>query len=343
MDISTPLASGTPSGSCGTDSIGGGTGTAYGLQAVPLTGDGRYQVGWTGGTRRGYYSGFVNLEDESGVVARIACFAMVCHHCGSSYVEFFPNARQESLLIGMLHAFMVMGVPERVLTDNMRSVVTGRDLDGRHVWNREYAQFMEAVGFRTTLCRPRHPFTKGKVERLVRFVKENFLAGRPFTTIGRLNEEALAWCAERGGEWRRALACVPAEEHEARCLPASRELEFTEEVSMYLCPRRRVSFDGFVCYEGRRFGVPYWYAGRDCRVSREGEWVHVYSDDLSQELVVHPVTWDRADCPCEGQWADAGQPEELPTQPVTTAVRVAAPPTGDPDLARFDFEGRLGA
>ena len=33
---------------------------------------------------------------------------------------------------------------------------------------------MKNLGFETKLCKPRHPFTKGKVERLVRFVKDNF-------------------------------------------------------------------------------------------------------------------------------------------------------------------------
>ena len=53
---------------------------------------------------------------------KCACFVMVCHHCGFRYIEFFPNSMQESLFIGMLHAFSVMGVPRRVLTDNMKSV-----------------------------------------------------------------------------------------------------------------------------------------------------------------------------------------------------------------------------
>ena len=78
----------------------------------------------------------------------------------------------------MLHAFSALGVPATVLTDNMKSVVVRRDADGRPVWQADYAEFMGVVGFRTRLCRPRHPYTKGKVERLVRFVKGNFLAGR---------------------------------------------------------------------------------------------------------------------------------------------------------------------
>lgn len=144
-----------------------------------------YQMDW----------GFVAVERPGGERARIACFAMVCHHCGGAHVEFFPNARQENLLIGMLHAFSALGVPATVLTDNMKSVVVRRDADGRPVWQADYAEFMGVVGFRTRLCRPRHPYTKGKVERLVRFVKGNFLAGRSFTDLDALNREAALWIA----------------------------------------------------------------------------------------------------------------------------------------------------
>lgn len=80
-----------------------------------------YQMDW----------GFVSVVDWLGCEYKIACFAMVCHHCGTCYIEFFPNARQESLFVGMVHAFMVMGVPDYVLTDNMKSVVIRRDIDGR--------------------------------------------------------------------------------------------------------------------------------------------------------------------------------------------------------------------
>ena len=50
-----------------------------------------YQMDW----------GFTEVEDWLGFRYRIACFAMVCHHCGTCYIEFFPNARQENLFIGM--------------------------------------------------------------------------------------------------------------------------------------------------------------------------------------------------------------------------------------------------
>lgn len=285
--------------------------------------------------------GFVNVESQALGSYRIACFAMVCHHCGCAYIEFFPNARQENLFIGMVHAFMEMGVPDYVLTDNMRSVVTRRDMQGRPVWQADYDAFMGCVGFKTKLCKPRHPYTKGKVERLIRFVKENFLAGREFVDITQLNEEALSWCASEAGRWRRTVACVPAHEHKSACVPACHSIDSTAGVDLYLCPKRKVTFDGFVSYEGRRFGVPWWYEAGECRVSREGHVLHIYSADLSRELICHAVTWDRRDSVCEGQWAEAEAPAELPSQPPTTTIVQTMPPAADPAFSKFDFGGRL--
>lgn len=73
------------------------------------------------------YDGLQKIIDEAlsamvveGTVSRIACFAMVCHHCTTLYIEFFPSVRQENLFLGMLHSFMELGISDGVLTDNMK-------------------------------------------------------------------------------------------------------------------------------------------------------------------------------------------------------------------------------
>ena len=157
--------------------------------------------------------GFVRVEDEFGQSWQCACFAMVCHHCGLRYIEFFPSARQENLFIGMLHAFIAMGVPKSVLTDNMKSVVVKRLCDGSPVWNKEYDAFQKLVGIQTKLCKVAHPFTKGKVERLVGYVKGDFLQGRRFLNITELNREALNWCREKNGLVTRTRDLVPLDVH----------------------------------------------------------------------------------------------------------------------------------
>lgn len=61
-----------------------------------------YQMDW----------GFAKVLDYDGTEYTAAFFAVVCHHCGQRYVEFFPNAKQENLFIGMIHAFGYMGIPK---------------------------------------------------------------------------------------------------------------------------------------------------------------------------------------------------------------------------------------
>lgn len=286
-----------------------------------------YQMDW----------GFVNVETSDGGSYRAACFAMICHHCGQRYIEFFPNAKQENLFIGMIHAFTYMGVPETVLTDNMKSVVIERDAEGNPIWQNDYEEFMKTIGFNTKLCKVAHPFTKGAVERLVRFVKENFMAGRVFGNITDLNYEALRWCNAQNGKYHKAVDCIPAEKHQSECMMTAKILTVDHDVMMYLCPVRKISFDGFVNYEGRRFGVPYFYTEKQCRVRRDAFNLYIYDMDLTKELTRHNVTWSRKDSFCKDQYTD-GQPEEYPSMTVRTTMYQLEEPVPSTSFDKFDFE-----
>jgi transposase len=282
--------------------------------------------------------GFVKVKDQFGNEFTAACFVMVCHHCGVGYIEFFPNAKQENLFIGMIHAFQYMGAPEYVLTDNMKSVVVRRDLEGKPIWQVDYEAFMLNVGFKTKLCKPRHPFTKGKVERLVRFVKGNFLAGRTFWNVTDLNRQALEWCDKQNSSFHRAIFGVPNELHQRDCVGRIRVLEDSDVLREYLCPARKVSFDGFVNYEGRRFGVPYSYTGSVVRVMRQDDTIYIYSADLRQCLTTHEVTWSKYDRYCKDQFVALEQPEEFPTMPVKSSIQMLKPPEPSTSFEKFNFD-----
>jgi len=268
-----------------------------------------YQMDW----------GFTKAIDTEGNEFQVACFAMICHHCGMRYIEFFSSAKQENLFIGMIHAFVYMGIPKCVLTDNMKSVVIKRDLSGFPVWQVDYETFMNTIGFNTKLCKPRHPYTKGKVERLVRFVKTNFLAGRTFYSINDLNSAALEWCSKQNSIYHKEIDDIPYKLHNYSCASVVKALYETPELLNYLCPVRKISFDGFINFEGRRFGVPYRYYGKMARVCRKGDKLYIYSMDLKELLVTHDVTWSRRDSLCNDQY-ELSQPEELPTMPVKTRI-----------------------
>ena len=282
--------------------------------------------------------GFTKVLDYSGKEFQAACFAMICHHCGQRYIEFFPNAKQENLFIGMIHAFRYMGIPRYVLTDNMKSVVIRRDTGGMPVWQKDYEAFMQIVGFQTKLCKPSHPFTKGKVERLVRFVKDNFLVDRVFFNITDLNCAAWEWCSQQNGIYHRALGHAPQDAHLRSCAENLSVLEDSVSLRAFLCPIRKISFDGFVNFEGRRFGVPYSYKESSARIMRDGETIRIYSLDMRFLLATYDVTWSKRDQFCPDQYLEAAQPEEFPTAPVKTTAKMLEAPNPGLSFEKFNFD-----
>lgn len=284
--------------------------------------------------------GFIDVETPNRVHYKLACFAMVCHCCGKQYIEFFPNAKQENLFIGMIHAFQSLGVPKFILTDNMKSVVIRRNHDGSPVWQHDYELFMNNLSFETKLCKPRHPFTKGAVERLVRFVKDNFLAGRVFRELTDLNYEAISWSNYQNSSYHKAVDCIPDDKHDRECMKTAAVLENTPELNYYLCPERVISFDGFIHFEGRRFGVPYWYTEKSCRVKRDGYNLLIYNTSMTKLLTAHDVTWSKRDSFCKDQYQII-QPEEHPTTPVRIMIQQENMPPQKSGFERFNFEEGL--
>ena len=114
-------------------------------------------------------------------------------------------------------------------------------------------------------------------------------------------------------------------------MQAASNLVMTDEIQHYLCPKRKISFDGFATFEGRRFGVPYSYSSSVCRVQRRDYYLYIYSDDLKHLLTKHDVTWSRKDSFC------ADQPEEFPTTPVKVTMTQKAPAYNSA-FDRFNFD-----
>lgn len=114
----------------------------------------------------------------------------------------------------------------------------------------------------------------------------------------------------------------------------------TAEVAMRLCPERKISFDGFACHEGRRFGAPCRYDKPTCRANREGERIHIYSADMPAEIAVHAVSRGGREGSRPDQRAAAPAPEELPTAPVTASAALSPAPPSAAGLEKFDFERR---
>lgn len=59
--------------------------------------------------------------------------------------------------------------------------------------NPRFRDFADHHGFEPKAHRPCRPRTKGKVERMVSYMKDNFLAGRSFASLEDLNTQGRNW------------------------------------------------------------------------------------------------------------------------------------------------------
>lgn len=112
------------------------------------------------------------------------------------WAQFFRRKDMRALLDGLERAFAFFGgVPQELLFDQMRSVITrdGRLSGEKLVTNGEFVRFAAHYDFKIRACRPYRAKTKGKVERPVHYLRENFVYGREFLNDGDLDAQLGRW------------------------------------------------------------------------------------------------------------------------------------------------------
>jgi len=169
------------------------------------------------------------------------------------FIIFSKRCDTASLIRGIQDALEYFGgLPKTILSDRMKSVLLSVE-DGTLIWNSVYADFLAAVGVVPRVCRPRTPQTKGKVERSIRVIKESFWPGVRFTDLGDLNDQAMAWCQARNQRVHRTTHALPVERHlEENLMPLPKEYAWER----FRSESRRVTWDGFISFDGVDYGLP---------------------------------------------------------------------------------------
>src|SRR6187549_45282 len=115
------------------------------------------------------------------------------------WCRFYLRQDMRTLIDGLEDAFRYFGgVPQELLFDQMKTVIT-RDLrlqGGALVRNLEFLRFAHHWSFTPRACRPYRAQTKGKVERPVRYLRDNFVYGRPFANDADLDQQRRHWLDE---------------------------------------------------------------------------------------------------------------------------------------------------
>jgi len=222
---------------------------------------------------------------------RLSCFVITLSYSRALYLEFFFDQRMESFLRGHIRAFEDwQGIPRILLYDNLRSVVLERHGDAIHFHPR-ILELSAHYHFAARPCQVRAGNQKGRVERVIRYIRESFFAARPFTTLEELNRQALAWRDREahGRTWPGGDHCTVVEafaEEKPRLLP----LPLHRFDSDLLVPVRSGKTI-YVRFDLNDYSIPPSAVGRQLTLAVSESTIRIL--DGNQEIARHRRSYDR--------------------------------------------------
>jgi hypothetical protein len=204
------------------------------------------------------------------------------------YLEFTHSQTFETFVRCHIHAFETFGGCARELWfDNLATAVA--EHEGNLVrFNPRFLGFAREYDFIPRACHVRAAWEKGKVERAIGYVRQNFWPLRTFTDLAEVNAQARRWVQETANQRKhRETGQAP----DLRFQP-----EFLRPVPL-LAPDYRDSVEALVhkdlrlTFDGNCYCVPPRYVGQKLTVKADGSSVAIY--DQSKEIATYGRCWER--------------------------------------------------
>lgn len=214
------------------------------------------------------------FPDASGHMIPVYVFVMVLSFSRLLYIEFTSSMKLPALIACHLNAFDFFGGwPLEILYDNMKQVrLSPTEL------NPLFADFARHYGFAVKTHRIRRPRTKGKVERMVHYVKDAFLNGRTFIDLADLNTQGRSWLTQTANTRIHATTNKrPVDlwlQEKLTAVPGVARYQLADLVS------RQAGFDGFVRFERSRYSLPPEYAGQTVLIGHQERKIVIRSQDM---------------------------------------------------------------
>jgi transposase len=242
------------------------------------------KVAWRRGNPRGRRPGVwapgETLIIDWGVLDGVHVFCAVLAWSRFRFVRFAGDEKATTTLGFLAECFEELGgVPKVVLADRM-GCLKGGVVANVVVPTPDYVRFATHYRFRPDFCEAADPESKGMVENLVGYAKDDLMVPQaPFVDLGAANAAAAAWCVEVNATIHSEICVVPADRLETErgllaALPSLRP-EFGARPTT-----RRVDKLSCIRFGSGRYSVPNRLIGRT---------VTVLVDDRTLR-VVEPLT-----------------------------------------------------
>jgi transposase len=223
---------------------------------------------------------------EDGRRRRPHVLRVVLSHSRKGYTEAFWRQTTENFVRGLENALRHFGgVVATLVIDNLRAAVTKVDWFEPEL-NPKVVSFCEHYGTVILPTKPAMPRHKGKIEAGIKYVQENGLAGKQFTSLGAENlhlahwEETVADTRIHGTTRQQVRAhFLSVEKPKLLPLPASLFPVFSEAP-------RVIHRDGYAEVDKAYYSVPPEYVRRRVWARWDAKMVRLFNERM-EAIAVH--------------------------------------------------------
>lgn len=235
--------------------------------------------------------GEYNIRSSTGKRTKVYFFTMVLSRSRYKFVWFIDRPFTASLAIKAhekAFAYFV-GIPDEIVYDQDKVFMVSEN-GGDIILTEEFRNYTRQRLFTLYFCRKADPQSKGKIENVVKYVKQNFLYNRTYFNIDTLNDEAIAWLGRTANsKLHGSMRLIPCEEMQ-------KEQPFLQPFHPLIIQPVKDTYavrkDNTVSYKGNFYSLPVGsFKGKGTAV-----WVQVHgsilviTDTLSaQEICRHTI------------------------------------------------------
>ena len=200
---------------------------------------------------------------------KLYCMCFVLGHSRYKYVEWLdrPFTTKDAIRCHE-QAFRAFGGMAKEMMYDQDNIIAVHENAGDLLLTNEFRSYQQARGFEVYLCRAADPETKGKIERVVGYVKSNFAKNRRYKNLDDWNEKCRAWLDRTGnhkvhGTTKKRPDSVFLLE-KAHLKPIS-QLK-TKDLLFDASITAKIGKDNTIRFKGNRYAVPlgtYQSVGRN--------------------------------------------------------------------------------
>ncbi|WP_353893897.1 IS21 family transposase [Proteinivorax hydrogeniformans] len=256
--------------------------------------------------------GEIWLETHDNKRVKVYCFGMVLSHSRYKFVWWSDKPFTTSTFIKAHNkAFEYFGGrPKEIVYDQDKVLVVSEN-NGDILYTEGFQNYLNSLKFKVYLCRKADPESKGKVEAVVKYAKNNFAKHRKFVDIESFNDDSLKWLERTGNKkvhetTKKAPAEVFALEKEHLMPIPTLFAESTDtKILTYLVRKNNTVF-----YKQNRYQVPIgtYSPGKEVGLSVKKDCLDIIDKDTNELIITHKIANGK------GQLVTLGHPDRQKTR-----------------------------